>query len=143
MANTHAVVTQLEGQAWIRGADGNLQALRVGMQIPLDAQIVTGNGSNLVLQGNEDGAVVLSENQQLIISSTLFDSAEPQDAAIQQPSSSDVDALITALNAGQDPMQDLEATEATLKGGEGAGSTYVRLANVIENTNVLDGLYGD
>ena len=52
MANTFALITKLEGQAWIRDADGNLQPLRVGMRIPEDAEIITAAGAQLSLQGS-------------------------------------------------------------------------------------------
>lgn len=61
MANTSALITKLEGQAWIRNADGNLQPLRVGMRIPLDAEIVTAAGSQLSLQGDEKGGLQVAE----------------------------------------------------------------------------------
>ncbi|WP_284335941.1 retention module-containing protein, partial [Comamonas sp. NoAH] len=141
MANTYAVVTQLEGQAWIRGKDGNLQVLRVGMRVPLDAEIVTAAGAKLSLQGNEEGVLQVAENQNATITGELFQVADPSEAAIAQPAVADVNALITALNAGQDPLEELDPTEATLSGGEGAGSTYVRLANVIETTSPLSMAY--
>ncbi|WP_260674778.1 immunoglobulin-like domain-containing protein [Comamonas aquatica] len=137
MANTSALVTKLEGQAWIRGADGNLQPLRVGMRIPVDADIITAAGSQLALQGNEDGILQIAENQQIKLADDLFNAPTPAEAAIANPADADVNALITALNQGQDPLAELDPTAAIVAGGDGAGSTYVRLANVIENTSPL------
>ncbi len=137
MANTSALITKLEGQAWVRNSDGSLQPLRVGMRIPVDADIVTAAGSQLSLQGNEEGILQIAADQQLKLSDDLFQAAEPSEAAITNPVDADVNALITALNDGQDPLADLDPTAATLSGGEGAGSTYVRLASVIERTTPL------
>ncbi|MBD9403628.1 retention module-containing protein, partial [Comamonas sp. CMM02] len=137
MANTSALITKLEGQAWVRNSDGSLQPLRVGMRIPIDADIVTAAGSQLSLQGNEDGVLQIAADQQLKLSEDLFQAAEPSEAAIANPVDADVNALITALNDGQDPLAELDPTAATLSGGEGAGSTYVRLASVIERTTPL------
>ncbi|WP_313603575.1 retention module-containing protein, partial [Comamonas jiangduensis] len=137
MANTSALVTKLEGQAWIRNADGNLEPLRVGMRIPVDAEIITAAGTQLALQGNEDGVLQVAEDQQLKLADELFVTPDPAAAAIAAPANADVNALITALNQGQDPLAELDPTAATLAGGEGGGSTFVRLSSVIENTSPL------
>ncbi|WP_156105977.1 retention module-containing protein, partial [Comamonas aquatica] len=137
MANTSALVTKLEGQAWIRNADGSLQPLRVGMRVPVDAEIITAAGSQLALQGNEAGSLQIAEGQQLKLTDDLFQTADAGEAAITNLADADVNALITALNQGQDPLAELDPTAAILAGGDGAGSTYVRLANVIENTTPL------
>ena len=137
MANTSALVTKLEGQAWIRNADGNLEPLRVGMRIPVDAEIITAAGTQLALQGNEEGVLQVAEDQQLKLADELFVTPDPAAAAIAAPANADVNALITALNQGQDPLAELDPTAATLAGGEGGGSTFVRLSSVIENTSPL------
>ncbi|MFZ7321197.1 retention module-containing protein, partial [Comamonas jiangduensis] len=137
MANTSALVTKLEGQAWIRNADGSLQPLRVGMRVPVDAEIITAAGSQLALQGNEAGSLQIAEGQQLKLTDDLFQTPDAGEAAITNLADADVNALITALNQGQDPLAELDPTAAILAGGDGAGSTYVRLANVIENTTPL------
>ncbi|MGN1057659.1 MAG: retention module-containing protein, partial [Comamonas sp.] len=137
MANNFVTVTQLVGQAWVRTADGNLQPLRVGMQLPVDAEVVTAAGSQLTLQGDVQGQVQVAESQQITLNQDIFDLPNPSEAAIARPETTDVNALIAALNAGEDPLEELDPTEAVLSGGEGAGSTYVRLANVIETTQPL------
>ncbi|MDH0494505.1 retention module-containing protein, partial [Comamonas aquatica] len=137
MANTFALITKLEGQAWIRDADGNLQPLRVGMRIPMDAEIITAAGAQLALQGGESGTLQVAESQQLKLTEDLFKTADPTESALTNPADADVNALITALNQGQDPLAQLDPTAATLAGGDGAGSTYVRLSSVIENTTPL------
>ncbi|WBM42524.1 retention module-containing protein [Comamonas aquatica] len=137
MANTFALITKLEGQAWIRDADGNLQPLRVGMRIPVDAEIITAAGAQLFLQGSESGVLQVAENQQFKLADDLFKTADPAESALVNPADTDVNALITALNQGQDPLAQLDPTAATLAGGDGAGSTYVRLSSVIENTTPL------
>ncbi|WP_162524707.1 retention module-containing protein, partial [Comamonas sp. CAH-2] len=131
------MITKLEGQAWIRDADGNLQPLRVGMRIPVDAEIITAAGAQLSLQGSESGVLQVAENQQLKLADDLFKTADPAESALANPADTDVNALITALNQGQDPLAQLDPTAATLAGGDGAGSTYVRLSSVIENTTPL------
>ncbi|MFZ7327377.1 retention module-containing protein, partial [Comamonas jiangduensis] len=137
MANTFALITKLEGQAWIRDADGNLQPLRVGMRIPMDAEIITAAGAQLALQGGESGTLQVAESQQLKLTEDLFKTADPTESALTNPADADVNALITALNQGQDPLAQLDPTAAALAGGDGAGSTYVRLSSVIENTTPL------
>lgn len=63
MANTSALITKLEGQAWVRNTDGSLQPLRVGMRIPVNAEIITAAGSQLSLQGNESGVLQVAQSQ--------------------------------------------------------------------------------
>ena len=121
MANTFALITKLEGQAWIRDADGNLQPLRVGMRIPMDAEIITAAGAQLALQGGESGTLQVAESRQLKLTEDLFKTADPTESALTNPADADVNALITALNQGQDPLAQLDPTAATLAGGDGAG----------------------
>ena len=143
MANTFATVTQLEGKAWLVRADGSTQALVVGMRIPADAEVLTESGSQLTLQGQDAAILTVEASQSLKLNPELFKTAEAADASIQSPAQADANALIAALNAGQDPLEELDPTAAVnAGGGEGEGSSFVRLSSIIESTRPLGLAYG-
>lgn len=138
MATTTVLVTQLTGQAWVRDADGNLTPLREGMRIPVDAQVVTASGSTVQLQADGQPPLMLGENQNVALNQDVFRDIPATEAAVPAAAVDPmVENLIAAINNGQDPLEDLDPTAATLAGGGGAGSTFVRLSNVIENTTPL------
>ncbi|MEG2581998.1 immunoglobulin-like domain-containing protein, partial [Comamonas sp.] len=77
----------------------------------------------------------------MTLNAELFTSTLPQEAAVAALAPSEIDGLIAAINQGQDPFADLEAPAATLGGGDSGGSTFVRLANVLEATIPLNLAY--
>ncbi|MEG0052270.1 MAG: retention module-containing protein [Comamonas sp.] len=137
MATTTVLVTQLTGQAWVRDADGNLTPLREGMRIPADAQVVTASGSTVQLQADGQPPLTLGENQNVALNPDVFDDIPAAEAAVPAAADPLVENLIAAINEGQDPLAELEPTAATLAGGGGAGSTFVRLSSVVETTSPL------
>ncbi|WP_370679808.1 retention module-containing protein [Comamonas sp. GB3 AK4-5] len=141
MATTTVLVTQLTGQAWVRDADGNLTALREGMRIAADAQVVTASGSTVQLQADGQPPLTLGESQNVALAPELFDDIPASEAAAPAAVDPMVDQLIAAINAGQDPLDVLEPAAATLSGGGGGGSTFVRLSQVLESTAPLNLAY--
>jgi len=137
MASTTVLVTQLTGQAWIRDADGNLIPLREGMRIPIDAQVVTASGSMVELQADGRTPFTLGESQDISLNTELFSVAQASEAAVTPLTDPALDSLLASINAGQDPLQELEPTAATLQGGSAGGSTFVRLNAVLEATTPL------
>ncbi|MEG0114346.1 MAG: retention module-containing protein, partial [Comamonas sp.] len=137
MATTTALVTQLTGQAWVRDADGNLTPLREGMRIPADAHVITASGSTVQLQADGQPPLTLGENQNVALNPDVFDDIPAAEAAVPATADPLVENLIAAINNGQDPLAELDPTAATLAGGGGAGSTFVRLSSVVENTSPL------
>jgi len=137
MAANSVLITKLIGNAWVRGADGNLRALREGMQIPADAQIITASGSTVELQADGQPPLIIGENQNVTFTADLLNPPSPQEASIAQPAPSEIDQIIAAINSGKDPFADLEATAATLSGGSEGGSTFVRLSSIVEFTSPL------
>jgi hypothetical protein len=142
MATTTVLVAKLIGQAWVRNADGSLTALREGMRIAADADVVTASGSSVQLQADGLPPLTIGESQDVVLTQDLFTRAEPREAAVTPPSSSAADALIAAINRGQDPFDNLDPTAATLTGGSGGGGgTFVRLSSILEVTSPLDLAY--
>ncbi|MEG0558630.1 MAG: retention module-containing protein, partial [Comamonas sp.] len=135
MAANTVLVTKLVGNAWVRGTDGNLTALREGMQIPADAQVITASGSTLELQADGQPPLIVGENQNVTFTADLLNPPLPQEAAIAKPAPSEIDQIIAAINSGKDPFADLDATAATLSGGSEGGSTFVRLSSILELTS--------
>ena len=128
------LVTQLTGQAWIRGTDGNLTPIYQGMRIPADAVIVTASGGSVQLQADGQPPLIIGENQEVLLTADLVNPPQPEEVAIAAPPVTEIDQVIAAINAGQDPFADLDPTAAGLTGGSEGGSTFVRLASILENT---------
>ncbi|WP_159918245.1 retention module-containing protein, partial [Pantoea sp. 18069] len=143
MAAQTVLVTQLTGQAWIRGSDGSLTALHEGMRIPADAVIVTSSGGSVQLQADGQPPLIVGENQEVLLTADLVSPPPPQEAAIAAPPATEIEQIIAAINAGQDPFDTLDPTAATLSGGSEGGSTFVRLASILENTVPLALAYGN
>ncbi|MEG2876839.1 MAG: retention module-containing protein, partial [Comamonas sp.] len=138
MAAQTVLVTQLTGQAWIRNTDGTLTAIHEGMRIAADAVIVTSSGGSVQLQADGQPPLIVGENQEVLLTADLVAPPQPQEAAIAAPPATEIDQIIAAINAGQDPFDTLDPTAATLSGGSEGGSTFVRLASVVEATAPLN-----
>ncbi|EHN66091.1 retention module-containing protein, partial [Comamonas testosteroni] len=142
MAAQTVLVTKLTGQAWMRGSDGNLTELREGMRIPADAEIVTASGSTVQLQADGQPPLMVGENQDVHLTADLIQPPTVEEAAVASPANAQIDQIIAAINAGQDPFDELDPTAATLSGGSEGGSTFVRLSSIIEAVSPLALEYG-
>ncbi|RDI05438.1 retention module-containing protein, partial [Comamonas sp. AG1104] len=142
MAAQTVLVTKLTGQAWMRGPDGNLTELREGMRIPADAEIVTASGSTVQLQADGQPPLMVGENQDVHLTADLIQPPTVEEAAVASPANAQIDQIIAAINAGQDPFDELDPTAATLSGGSEGGSTFVRLSSIIEAVSPLALEYG-
>lgn len=136
-APTTVLVTHLTGQAWTRGTDGTLTPIREGMRIPADAEIVTATGANLQVQADGMPPVTIGEGQDIALTADLVSPPQSSEAAVTPPTDAAVDQVIQAINAGQDPLAQLDPTAATLAGGDGGEHSFVRLSSVIELTTPL------
>ncbi|WP_326999248.1 VCBS domain-containing protein [Comamonas testosteroni] len=142
MAAQTVLVTKLTGQAWMRGPDGNLTVLHEGMRIPADAEIVTASGSTVQLQADGQPPLMVGENQDVHLTADLIQPPTVEEAAVASPANAQIDQIIAAINAGQDPFDELDPTAATLSGGSEGGSTFVRLSSIIEAVSPLALEYG-
>ncbi|HEY9281257.1 MAG TPA: retention module-containing protein, partial [Eoetvoesiella sp.] len=138
MATTTALVTQLSGQAWIRGTDGSLTVIHEGARIPVGAQVVTASGSTVQLQVDGQPPLTLGENREFLFSQDVAqNNVDPSEAALAAPNDPVVDTLIAALNAGEDPFAELDPTAAVLSGGGEGGASFTRLLSIVEATSPL------
>jgi VCBS repeat-containing protein len=137
--STPAVVTQVTGRAWIRNSDGSLTELHVGSRIPPDTEIVTASGGTVGLQTEGGMPLTIGENRDVAFNADM--AGQPVDrseAAVAPPTGTDSERLLAALQSGQDPFTNLDPTAALVAGGgDAGGSSFVRLARVVEATTPL------
>lgn len=142
MATTY-LVTQLTGQAWVRGSDGSLTPLREGMTIPANAEIVTADGASVQIQAEGQPAITIGGGREVQLgASTVEQDIDPSAASIETPADGDAARVLAALDEGVDPFALLDPTAAVDSGNTGgtapgSGSSFNRLAQIIETTTPL------
>ncbi|MEN4919354.1 retention module-containing protein, partial [Achromobacter spanius] len=144
MANTSpAVVNEITGRAWIRNSDGSLTELHQGSKVPAGSDVVTASGATVSLQVENGMPIVIGEGREVAVNGDMTGPlADPTEAAVAPPSGTDSDRLLAALQAGRDPFEVLDPTAAVVAGGgEAGGSSFVRLARILETTSPLDLAY--
>lgn len=103
-----SLITQVTGQAWVRGTDGSLTPLREGMSVPADAQIVTADGASVQLQPEGMPAVSIGENRQVQLGADMAQApVDPSAAAAGALPDGDAARVLAALQAGEDPSKSL------------------------------------
>ncbi|MGY6269532.1 retention module-containing protein, partial [Achromobacter denitrificans] len=144
MANTSpAVVNEISGRAWIRNSDGSLTELRQGSVVPAGSDVVTASGATVSLQVGDGMPIVIGEGREVAMNGDIGGPlADPSEAAVAPPSGTDSDRLLAALRDGRDPFDELDPTAAIVAGGgDAGGSSFVRLARILETTTPLDLAY--
>ena len=144
MANTSpAVVNEISGRAWIRNSDGSLTELHQGSKVPAGSDVVTASGATVSLQVENGMPIVIGEGREVAVTGDMTGPlADPSEAAVAPPSGTDSDRLLAALRDGRDPFDELDPTAAVLSaGGADGGSSFVRLARILETTTPLDLAY--
>lgn len=148
MAASTVLVGQINGQAWIRNAEGELVPLRAGMRIPQDSEIVTAAGATVELLAEGRQALVVGGGRDIALAPELFvEDLSPDFHSIQDLTDADAARVIVALEAGLDPFAQLEApaaTNAPASGGDGhaGGASYTRVLEAIETITPLNLSYG-
>ena len=140
-----AVVAAVTGRAWTRNADGSLTELHAGSRVPEGAEVVTAPGATVQLQVEGGLPVAIGGDREVAMNADMTRPVgDVTEAKVAQPAQTDSDRLLAALEAGEDPFADLEATAASLGGGgEGEGSSFVRLMRIVEATTPLSLEYGN
>ncbi|WP_454694058.1 retention module-containing protein [Achromobacter aegrifaciens] len=143
--NSAAIVNEISGRAWLRHGDGSLTELHQGSKVPAGSDVVTASGATVSLQVENGLPIVIGEGRMVALTNemtaTLDDLSE---AAVAPPSDTDSDRLLAALRDGRDLFDELDPTAAVLAGGGGAGgSSFVRLARLLETTDPLDLVYSN
>lgn len=137
MATNTFLITQVTGQAWVRGTDGTLNPLKQGMRIPADADVVTATGASVQLQVDGQPLITIGENRDVQLGAEVAQAnVDPATAAVAVPAEPDAARVLAALDAGNDPLAELDPTAAVLQGGPGGdgGSSFTRLISVLETT---------
>ncbi|MDH0740006.1 retention module-containing protein, partial [Achromobacter spanius] len=144
MANSSpAVVNEISGRAWIRNSDGSLTELHQGSKVPAGSDIVTASGATVSLQVENGMPIVIGESREVAVNGDMAGPlADASEAAVVPPTGTDSDRLLAALQAGRDPFDELDPTAAIVAGGgDAGGSSFVRLARILETTSPLDLAY--
>ncbi|MFV0284420.1 MAG: retention module-containing protein, partial [Castellaniella sp.] len=143
MATDTVLITHVTGKAWMRTSDGTMVALHEGMRVPVNAQIVTGEGASVTLQANGVPPVIVGQNTDMLVTDDLA-AAQPQPAehAVDTLAAHVADQVLAALESGRDPFDVIDPTTAVLTGGSGGGgASFVRLSSVIETSSPLSLTY--
>jgi len=130
MANPVASVISVQGQAWVKGPDGNLRPLKAGDKLMADEVVVTGEGARVELNFGEGQPVVITANQQVGLSQDLWQETAA-DASEAQLADASVQQALTILEEGGDLLEALEETAAG--GGEagaGGGNSFVQVDRI-------------
>ncbi|MGS1006143.1 retention module-containing protein [Achromobacter anxifer] len=146
MANTSpAIVNEISGRAWLRHGDGSLTELHQGSKIPVGSDIVTASGSTVSLQVENGMPIIIGESREVVLTGDMITALDdPSEAAVASPAGTDSERLLAALRDGYDLSDELDPTAAAMVGGGGAGgSSFVRLARLLETTNPLDLSYSN
>ncbi|CCJ57889.1 putative hemolysin [Bordetella bronchiseptica MO149] len=138
-----AVVTAVTGRAWIRNSDGSLTELHEGSKVPQGSDIVTASGSTVALQVDGGMPLVIGEGREVAVTPDLNGGGgDASEAAVALPTTTDSERLLAALQDGRDPFDELDPTAAVIGGsGDSAGSSFVRLAKILESTTPMDLAY--
>ncbi|MBC41429.1 MAG: hypothetical protein CML19_04245, partial [Pusillimonas sp.] len=139
MATGFATVVEVTGEAWVRSADGSLVAVKVGDQIPLDAEIITGDVSSVELSLENNPLIIIGANQVFTIEPSLdVLDVDPSEASL--PADPDVASLVQALEAGQDPFSALAPTAAVVQNNERAFSIDQSESGDVTNVDSVENL---
>ncbi|MDQ1763879.1 lysis protein [Achromobacter xylosoxidans] len=146
MANTSpAIVNEISGRAWLRHGDGSLTELHLGSKVPAGSDVVTASGATVSLQVENGMPIIIGEGREVALTSELTGTLDDvSEAAVTPPKGADSDRLLAALRDGRDLFDELDPTAAVVAAGGGAGgSSFVRLARLLETTSPLDLSYSN
>ncbi len=140
-----AIVNEITGRAWIRHSDGSLSELHHGSKVPAGSDVVTASGASVSLQFENGMPLIIGADREVALTSDIMGTQDdPSEAAVNPPEGTDSDRLLAALRDGRDPFDELDPTAAVVtSGGDAGGSSFVRLARVLETTNPLDQAYSN
>ncbi|WP_454694059.1 retention module-containing protein [Achromobacter aegrifaciens] len=146
MANTSsAIVNEISGRAWLRHGDGSLTELHLGSKVPAGSDIVTASGATVSLHVENGMPIIIGEGRVVTLTNDMTDTLDDSsEAAVVPPSGTDSDRLLAVLRDGRDLFDDLDLTAAVVAGGgDAGGSSFVRLARLLETTSPLDLVYSN
>lgn len=133
-------VVFVQGDAYLRTPDGKLTAIKPGDPVGEGQVIVTGPDAVVELALPSGAKVVVGADREVLLNDDFFATTPPETTEhIIANQGADVDKVIQALNAGQDPFGDLEDPAAGLTGGGVGDQThdFVRLVRILEGVTPL------
>ncbi|MFC3531622.1 retention module-containing protein, partial [Vogesella facilis] len=133
----HGKIVAISGKVIAVAADGTQRFLKVGDIVAVGERLIVPADGNIELQVDNGNIVKIAEARDLTITDDVFGHAghDSTDAALATPTlPSEAQQILSALQQGQDPLQNLEATAAGLNaaGAEDGGSSYTILDRVSE-----------
>ncbi|MFC3669360.1 retention module-containing protein, partial [Uliginosibacterium paludis] len=131
-----ASILRIDGKAYLRDATGLLQPLKAGDEIREGQQFVVAADGGMELR-LADGETIAVGGGREILADREFLRQEPVegiDAAVKALAGTEAERVIASLNAGRDPLADLDPTAAGLSGSDGsnAGHSFVRVLRIAE-----------
>ncbi|MEQ6289771.1 retention module-containing protein, partial [Vogesella sp. GCM10023246] len=136
----HGKIVAISGKIIAVAADGTQRILKVGDIVAVGERLIVPADGNIELQTNDGNIVKIAEARDLTITDDVFGHAghDSTDAALATPTlPAEAQQILGALQQGQDPLQNLEATAAglTAAGAEDGGSSYTILGRVTESVS--------
>ena len=120
--------------------DGSERILKLGDIVATGDRLIIPADGVIELQSASGNIVRIAEARDLTITDDVFNTAsgDASDAAIATLSP-EAEQALAALERGQDPLQELEATAAGLAagGGEDGGNSFTRIGRVAEGISPL------
>ena len=93
-------MTRVEGTAWIRTADGSKVAVKEGMRVPVNAEIITETGASVELEIPSSPSMTISDNRSFLVSGDIAETdVDPVAAALANPNDPAITAVLAALEA--------------------------------------------
>src|SRR5574343_1450316 len=133
-------VVSLTGKVIAIAADGSQRILKLGDIVVSGERIIVPADGAWELEAGNGHVLKIAEARDLTITDDVFGTAaaDASDAAIA-PLNQDAQQILAALESGQDPLQDLDATAAGLGAGAGedGGSSFVVISRVAESVSPL------
>ena len=130
-----ATVSAVTGDAYVRDSDGQLRLLEVGDQLKEGDVLLPSSAGNVELMMADGTSLSFGDPVEITLTREMLtdQTVIAEEESITDPS---VAAVLSALEAGQDPSQVLPAPAAGAAGDE--GHSFVRLARIIENVEGLE-----
>jgi Calx-beta domain/Bacterial Ig domain len=136
-----ATIVSITGSAFARSADGELRVLKAGDALMEGETLITPEGSDAELALADGSPLVVNDIAELAVTPDLMPeyAAGPEESAAQEDT---VQAILAALEEGQDLSEAFEPTGASGASPANEGHGYVRLARILEETEEFDGVIG-
>src|SRR5690625_478410 len=129
-------VSNLTGNAWVRLEDGELRPLEIGDRISTDAEVITASGATITLEADGLPPFIVGEDRELVLDPSLFEDeadVDPSQFALPPLADAEAERVLAALDAGEDPFDELDPTAAILSTG---GATEDRKSTRLNSSHV-------